>query len=49
MKRLVEGMGAGQGDLQQSLLDLVNRFISLRPPPEWVDRFCSEGKITPPG
>ena len=41
MQRLVEGMGSGQGDRKQQLLDQVNRFISLRPEGAWVGRFCS--------
>jgi hypothetical protein len=41
MQRLVEGMGSGQGDRKQQLLDQVNRFISLRPEGGWVGRFCS--------
>jgi exonuclease SbcC len=41
MKRLVEGMGSGQGDGRERLLETINRFISLRPSAEWVGRFCS--------
>ena len=41
MQRLVEGMGSGQGDSQQRLLEQVNGFIAMRPPREWVERFCA--------
>lgn len=40
MKRLVEGMGSGPGDSRQRLLEAINRFVALRPPGEWVGRFC---------
>ena len=40
MKRLVEGMGSGPGDSRQRLLETINHFIELRPPGEWVGRFC---------
>ena len=40
MQRLVEGMGSGQGDRKQQLLEQINRFISLRPEGGWVRRFC---------
>jgi hypothetical protein len=40
MKRLLEGMGSGLGDPGQRLLDQVNEFIAMRPPEEWVGRFC---------
>jgi hypothetical protein len=40
MKRLVEGMGSGPGDSRERLLEAINRFIALRPPGEWVGRFC---------
>jgi hypothetical protein len=48
MKRLVEGMGAQQADKKGQLLNLINQFIALRPAAEWVERFCSDGKINPP-
>jgi exonuclease SbcC len=41
MQRLVEGMGSGQGDRKQQLLEQINRFIALRPEGGWVGRFCS--------
>ena len=41
MQRLVEGMGSGQGDPQQRLLEQVNEFIAMRPPAAWVERFCA--------
>lgn len=40
MKRLVEGMGSGPGDSRERLLEAINCFIALRPPGEWVGRFC---------
>jgi len=40
MKRLVEGMGSGQGDPEKRLLEQVNAFIAMRPPGEWLERFC---------
>ena len=48
MQRLVEGMGGGREDRKQRQLKLINRFIRLRPGPEWVERFCSDRKINPP-
>jgi hypothetical protein len=41
MQRLVEGMGSGQLDQEQRLLEQVNGFIAMRPPGAWVERFCS--------
>lgn len=42
MKRLVEGMGGQQAvDRDQQLLEHINRFIGLRPSPEWAERFCT--------
>ena len=41
MQRLVEGMGGGQADNRERLLDQINQFIAMRPPAEWVGRFCS--------
>jgi exonuclease SbcC len=41
MKRLVEGMGSGQGDTRQRLLEEINAFIALRPSAEWVGRYRS--------
>jgi hypothetical protein len=29
------------------LLEQVNTFIAMRPPGAWVERFCSDGKISP--
>jgi hypothetical protein len=40
MQRLVEGMGSGQGDSRERLLEHINHFIKLRPPGAWVGRFC---------
>jgi hypothetical protein len=40
MQRLVEGMGSGQGDSRERLLEHINQFIELRPPSAWVGRFC---------
>lgn len=40
MKRLVEGLGSGPGDSRERLLEAINRFVALRPPSEWVRRFC---------
>jgi hypothetical protein len=40
MQRLVEGMGGGQGDSRELLLEQINQFIALRPPAKWVGRFC---------
>jgi DNA repair protein SbcC/Rad50 len=40
MKRLVEGMGSGPGDARERLLEAINRFVALRPPGDWVGRFC---------
>ena len=40
MKRLVEGMGSGPGDSRARLFEAINHFITLRPPGEWVGRFC---------
>jgi hypothetical protein len=40
MQRLVEGMGSGQGDSRERLLEHINQFIELRPPGAWVGRFC---------
>ena len=40
MQRLVEGMGGGQGDQTQILLEQVNGFIAMRPTGVWVERFC---------
>ena len=39
MQRLVEGMGGGQVDSRQRLLELINEFVALRAPGEWVGRF----------
>jgi hypothetical protein len=39
MKRLVAGMGSGQGDSKDRLLAAINHFIGLRPPEEWLGRF----------
>jgi hypothetical protein len=39
MKRLVAGMGSGQGDSRERLLEAINGFIALRPPAEWLGRF----------
>ncbi len=40
MQRLVEGMGAEHIDDHERLRTLVNQFIGLRPPREWVQRFA---------
>lgn len=40
MQRLVEGMGSRQVNQEQNLLEQVNGFIAMRPPGEWVERFC---------
>ncbi len=40
MQRLVEGMGSGQGDSRERLLEHINQFIELRPAGAWVGRFC---------
>jgi exonuclease SbcC len=49
MQRLVEGMGsaAALGSQEDRLLEQVNNFIAMRPTGEWVERFCSGGKINP--
>jgi exonuclease SbcC len=39
MKRLVEGMGSGQTDDAQRLLELINEFIVMRPSSERLERF----------
>lgn len=39
MKRLVEGMGSGQTDDSQQLLEQINAFIAMRPSGEWLERF----------
>ena len=41
MKRLVEGMGSGQGDTRERLLEEINSFIALRPSAGWVGRYCT--------
>ena len=40
MQRLVEGMGGGQGDQEERLLEQVNEFIAMRPTGGWVVQFC---------
>jgi len=40
MKRLVEGMGNRQAGNEERLPDLINEFIALRPPIDWMERFC---------
>lgn len=40
MKRLIEGMGSHQLDSKQSLFNLINDFIAMRPTSEWLERFC---------
>ncbi|MDX1380444.1 MAG: DUF349 domain-containing protein, partial [Xanthomonadales bacterium] len=40
MQRLVEGMGSGQGDPQERLLEQINGFVALAPSLQWVERFC---------
>ena len=45
MQRLVEGMGSGQGDQTQRLLEQVNGFIAMRPTGVWVGRFCGGIKV----
>lgn len=47
MQRLVEGIGTLHGDQQGALLEQVNAFIAMRPAAVWVERFCSDGKISP--
>ena len=49
MQRLVEGMGSANalGSQEEQLLEQVNGFIAMRPTAEWVERFCSQGKIIP--
>jgi hypothetical protein len=47
MQRLVEGMGSGQGDHKERLLEQVNEFIAMRPPGQWVERFSRDGKLNP--
>ncbi len=49
MQRLVEGMGSANalGSQEEQLLEQVNGFIAMRPSGEWVERFCSDGKINP--
>ena len=47
MQRLVEGMGGGQGDHEERLLEQVNGFIAMRPAGVWVERFCCDGKLSP--
>ena len=39
MKRLVEGMGSGQGDTRERLLEGINTFIAIRPSAGWVERY----------
>jgi len=39
MQRLVEGMGSGQGDSRERLLEQINGFTALRPSGEWLRRF----------
>lgn len=48
MNRLVEGLGSQHGDPAEQLLLQVNQFIAMRPQAEWLERFCSDGKIIPP-
>jgi len=48
MKRLVEGMGGGQTDSAQQLLDMINEFIVMRPSPEWLERFSQGVKSATP-
>lgn len=41
MKRLVEGMGGQQAvNADEQLLDAINRFMQMKPGPEWAERFC---------
>jgi hypothetical protein len=40
MKRLVEGMGGGQGDSKERLQEIINQYVALRPVPGTVRRFC---------
>ena len=49
MQRLVEGMGGGQGDQTQILLEQVNGFIAMRPLGVWVERFCQSVNAAQPG
>jgi len=50
MQRLVEGMGSAGalGNKEEQLVEQVNSFMAMRPTAEWVERFCSDGKINPP-
>lgn len=41
VKRLASAMGQQRDDQAQSLVSLVNDCISLRPPHEWLQRFCN--------
>jgi len=47
MKRLLEGMGSAQANQQEQLIQQINDFIRMRPPAEWLERFCCNGKIIP--
>jgi len=41
MQRLVAGMGRGADQPEPTLEERVNAFLSLRPPRQWAERFCS--------
>jgi hypothetical protein len=41
MQRLVAGMGRGTEQPEPTLEERVNAFLSLRPPRQWAERFCS--------
>ncbi|MFC1689329.1 DUF349 domain-containing protein [Pseudomonadota bacterium] len=47
MKRLLEGMGSAQANRQEQLIEQINEFIRIRPPAQWLERFCCGGKIIP--
>ena len=49
MKRLVEGMGSRQAGNEERLPELINEFIALRPPIEWMERFCRGVETTRTG
>jgi hypothetical protein len=40
MQHLFEGSAMGTGH-NERLLELINQFIALRPPTDWVGRFCA--------
>jgi hypothetical protein len=56
MQRLVAGMGRGMDQPEPTLEERINSFLSLRPPHQWAERFCTalrkikgESPDAPPG